>query len=257
VLGAAHRIMAALVGRAAARVFVTIPAWGRLLRRLKVGAPIACLPVPSNIPTVVDPVATARLRRMLAPEAGAVIVGHFGTFGAGVGPLVAQVLPPLIRSRPQWIGLLVGRGSREFGVRLVKVYPELASRLRFCGGLPELELALHVAACDVLVQPYPDGVSGRRATIMAAMGLGVPTATNEGPLTEPFWRESGAVALVQTEELGRAVEGLVDDAERRRTLGARGQALYEARFSLSRMIAALRSASAPSASKRVRTNGRS
>mgnify|MGYP003694782077 CR=1 FL=1 len=61
-LGAVTRWMAAIVGRAAERIFVSIPAWQPILESL-IGqrVPIEWLPVPSTIAPVEDPVGIAHL----------------------------------------------------------------------------------------------------------------------------------------------------------------------------------------------------
>ncbi|MFP2934740.1 glycosyltransferase, partial [Pyxidicoccus sp. 3LG] len=103
-------------------------------------------------------------------------------------------------------------------------------------------VAAHLAACDVLVQPYPDGVSARRTTAMAGLALGRPLVTNNGHLTEPMWRELGAVALVEgtsPEPLVAATERLLADAGARTTLGERAARVYRERFSLERTVEAL------------------
>jgi len=48
----------------------------------------------------------------------------------------------------------------------------------------------------VLLQPYEDGVTTRRGSIIAALALGVPVVTTTGRMTEPLWRASAAVTLV-------------------------------------------------------------
>jgi hypothetical protein len=80
------------------------------------------------------------------------------------------------------------------------------------------------------------------------VALGVPTVTNEGPLTEPIWRQEGCVELTTSpEDLARATEGLLRDSDRRAEIGERGRLLYAERFSLDRTIRVLRGTSVPEA----------
>ena len=58
------------------------------------------------------------------------------------------------------------------------------------GTLSPRALAEHVEACDLLVQPYPDGISSRRTSAMAGLALGVPVVTTTGHLTESLWAET-------------------------------------------------------------------
>jgi glycosyltransferase involved in cell wall biosynthesis len=119
----------------------------------------------------------------------------------------------------------------------------MAGRIVATGALDGADVAAHLCASDVLVQPYPDGVSSRRTSVMAGLALGVPTATNAGFLTEPLWRESRAVALAPSaERLAAVAEGVLGDAAYAATLGERGRTLYARRFSLDKTIDVLRGA---------------
>jgi hypothetical protein len=98
-----------------------------------------------------------------------------------------------------------------------------------------------------MLQPYPDGVSCRRGSAMACLGLGRPMVTTLGDLSEPFWRDSGAASCVDVKNLeqlpARAAE-LLDDPAGRVRLGAEAKSLYERRFSLHRTVNVLLGAEA-------------
>jgi glycosyltransferase involved in cell wall biosynthesis len=233
VLGGVNRVMAWLLRRAAARTFVSTPAWVDLLRRLGPG-PIEWLPVPSNLPDEVAPEQAAAARRRLAPGAGSVLLGHFGTFGTYIAALLARVVPPLLRADPVRRAVLVGRHSAEFAAGLASQHPDLAGRLIATGAVAPAEAAACLAACDVLLQPYVDGVSTRRTTLMSGLALGRPVVTTAGPLTEPFWHDSGAVALApasEPEKFVEQVELVLGAGGRRADLAAAGRSLYHREFS--------------------------
>ena len=107
----------------------------------------------------------------------------------------------------------MGLGSREFCDRWMTRRPELASRVFATGVLDEHELSLHIQACDVLLQPYPDGVSARRSTAVSLLAHGAAVVTTRGPLSEGLWAESGAVDAVALDPavLAGAVRGLLND----------------------------------------------
>jgi glycosyltransferase involved in cell wall biosynthesis len=247
VLGRATRAMARLLARSSQRVFVSIPAWGDLLRKIAPTAPPAeWLPVPSNIPGAADPEAMAAVRERVAPSAGTAVVGHFGSFGGLTTDLLGPPLAALLRRSPDRVGLLVGRNSAVYRERFAAEHPDLAGRLTATGELPAGEASAHLAACDLLLQPYPDGVSGRRTSAMAGLALGVPTVTNAGFLSEPVWgAESDGVAVAASAEpadLVAAAEAVLalSPAER----SARGRAAaawYRARFAPEHTLARLRS----------------
>jgi glycosyltransferase involved in cell wall biosynthesis len=156
--------------------------------------------------------------------------------------MLDDVLPPLLADGSR-VALLVGRGGEAFASTLRQRHPELTASVYATGGLPAADAAAHLAACDVLVQPYPDGVSARRTTVMAGLALGVPTVTTHGALTEPVWKEDGAVALAPADaprELVARAEALLADGAERRRLVERATVVYATRFALERTIARLR-----------------
>ena len=107
--------------------------------------------------------------------------------------------------------------------------------------------AAALQACDVLVQPYPDGITTRRTSVMAGLNSGIATVSTAGPLTERIWVESRAVALAPVGDVtafADQVALLTRDAAAREALGRRGAQLYADRFSIERTVAVLRGAAA-------------
>jgi glycosyltransferase involved in cell wall biosynthesis len=200
--------------------------------------------VPSNLPTEVDAAQVREVRLQFAPDPRTVVLGHFGTFAPAVADLLRGLLPPLLLAETNRTGLLLGRRAAHFVEDLLREYPALAGRLAVRENLPADRVAVHLAACDLLLQPYPDGASTRRTSLMSGLALGLPVLTTEGVLTEPLWRASGAVLLAPLEpkEMCAAAERLLASAELRSQLGSRAAELYRQSFSLERVIAALRSA---------------
>jgi glycosyltransferase involved in cell wall biosynthesis len=241
-LGAVTRLMALLLARRADRAFVSIPAWGDMLRRLSPRSSPHWLPVPSTIPTRADPAVVADLRGRLLPDGGA-LIGHFGTYGALIAPLVSNVVSRLLAGIPTGVLLLIGRRGDRFAAEFVKARPEFAGRLVAPGELDPDLTAIHLAACDLLVQPYPDGVSSRRTSVMAGLALSVPVATTSGALTEPMWLSERAVLLApadRPDELADAAVTLLAGRTQTAELALRGRELYRHCFALERTIATLR-----------------
>ena len=170
------------------------------------------------------------------------IIGHFGTFGSHLATLLREIAPPLLAAEAAAVFLCVGRGGAEFAAALRHAHPTLAARVLAAGELTPPEVAEHLAACDLLVQPYPDGISSRRTSAMAGLALGRPLLSTRGPLTEPCW-EDGAVRLVNTaREMPAQAGALLADERELRRLGAAGARLYQERFELRHTIIRLRSA---------------
>jgi len=243
-LGLVTRAMAVLVAQASQRIFVSSQVWEPLLRRLSLGRPrpLVWLPVPSNLPATAGDAAVAAAREG-ASKRSTKIVGHFGTFGAHIAGLLEAVLVPLLMADVNRVVMLLGRGGERFASRLVRTCPQLSGRLITNDDCSGDQLAIQLAICDILVQPYSDGASSRRTTLMAGLALGCPIVTNGGPSTESLWRESQAVMLApvaSSPALVSASETLLADAAGRAMLGARAAGLYKSRFALEHTLRELR-----------------
>jgi glycosyltransferase involved in cell wall biosynthesis len=244
VLAVVNRVMARAVAGAADRVLVSIPIWGQLLSQICPRAPTAeWLPIPCNVSTVADLGAVAMARSRHAPDPAAPLVGHFGTFGRLITDLLEPAVVGLFRTDPRARILLIGRGSERYQACLVATHPELAGRATGTGELSPAGVAAHLRACDILLQPYPDGVSSRRTTVMAGFANQVPVVTNLGALSEPLWATSTGVTVVPgpdpTALTAAAVEILALSSACRLALGARGGELYRSEFAVERIIARL------------------
>ena len=240
-----NRVMARAVAGAADRVLVSIPRWGQLLSQICPRArPAEWLPVPCSVATAADPGVVAAVRSRHAPDVAAPLVGHFGTFGRLITDLLEPAIVGLLRTDPLARVLLIGRGSERYRVHIGASHPDLAGRVAGTGELPPVVVAAHLRACDLLLQPYPDGVSSRRTSMMAGLANRVPVVTNLGGLSEPLWAASTGVAVVPgpypAALTAAAVEVLALSPENRLALGARGAELYFREFTLERTIERLR-----------------
>lgn len=237
VFAVVQRAMAAILLRASTRVYGSTESWVRVLAPYGPNIDIEVLPVPSTIPVDVpaEALASARERRD-----GGFLIGHFGTYGDHIGRELAASLPALLRRLPGARALLVGDGGEGFARHLPS---DVRDRADATGRLPGAEAAAALRACDLLVQPYPDGVTTRRTSVMAALTTSVPVVTTTGALTEPVWEQAAAVALAPAGDVRALVDlaaGLADDPVARAALGARGRALYERQFALDVTIARMR-----------------
>jgi glycosyltransferase involved in cell wall biosynthesis len=243
-LGHVTRLMAGMVARSARRILVSAPVWESVLRTLTpLRCPVTWLPVPSNVPLHASARRIAEVRAQLRVGPVCQVIGHFGTFGAMIAEPLASILPALLRGRPERLALLIGRHGERFAEAMTDRYPELRPQVLATGALPAEEIAPHLAACDLLVQPYPDGVTTRRTSLMAGLALGAACVTTVGEGSEPFWQSSGAVALAPAgddQAVVSCVETLLGNPDLRRALGVRAARLYQESFSLERTIAGLR-----------------
>jgi len=244
-LALVNRLMAAVLLAASHVVYISIPAWGKMLspyawlRR----PPIKWLPIPATIPRVEDSEAVALIReRIENGQDGKMIVGHFGTYGDHITPVLAQVFLKLLDEHPNVLGLCLGARGEKFVGDIVAEHPRLKGRLIAPGYLSSEAVSLHLQACDFAIQPYPDGVSSRRTSLMAALINGTPTITNTGQLTEKLWSEAGIVPLA-SEHDARALLVLamkiLMDAGFRQKIGEQEQVFYREHFSLERTVRTL------------------
>jgi Glycosyl transferases group 1 len=221
-----QRSMTRAVVSSADRVWLSIPGWEtRLGPMLRPAVTPRVLPVPGTIPVNRDRPGIAALRSRLLGGATA-LVGHFGAGGRYVEAALERAFGEIAAKRTDVRFVLIGRGTGEIAGRLGQ------KAVSGTGLLPARELSQHLQACDLLLQPYADGISGRRTTTISALEHAVPVVTTFGPLSEPFWRETSAVETIAAETpelLAGAVERLL---EPRRNGEARSAAvaLYAARF---------------------------
>jgi glycosyltransferase involved in cell wall biosynthesis len=141
--------------------------------------------------------------------------------------------------------ILIGANSTAYAAALVERNPELGDKIVATGQLDAAQMSVHIAACDVLIQPYPDGISSRRTTAMAGLFLGVPVITTSGHLTEPLWEESHAVRLAAVGDwhaFNASVCRLLSNADERRRLALDARRYYDEHFDVRHTISALRAA---------------
>ncbi|HEY6395784.1 MAG TPA: glycosyltransferase [Candidatus Binataceae bacterium] len=244
-LGTVTHLMALIVARAAGRIFVATPEWERTLRKLIPSSkPIVWLPVPSNIPVIDDREASRSIRSRYSNN-GALLLGHFSTYGGEIAGELESSLCAVLPRIPESAVLLVGRNSDQFRVRFAASHLDFSARVHASGQLAREDLSLHLSACDLMLQPYRDGICTRHGSAMAAVAHGRPIVSTFGRLSEPLWAESGAVALAPAGDaagLAAEIARLAADETGRQRLGRTASELYKCRFDIKHTIGALRSA---------------
>jgi glycosyltransferase involved in cell wall biosynthesis len=222
------------------RCFVSISAYGGYIEKFtRVGIQPEWLPVPSNVAVEVDQGDVDRLRARLLNGGAHLLVGHFGTYRGTIRALLHRVVAESRLLYPNWKFVFIGRGSREFlsDLETQGVLPRDSAAAS--GGLGSTETACWIKACDVMVQPYPDGVSTRRTSLMAPLALGKATISNLGHLSDSFWEDSSSIYLAahpDPRELVAAVSTVLNDCKLRNRLQADAARCYVQRFSLERTI---------------------
>lgn len=231
-----HRLMLVLVCLGASTVWESTPSWGPIIRPYLLGRiRPQWLPIPAATAAVSSP------PRALASDDSPLVVGHFGTFSPSVAPILESALEVVLERSSAHVRL-IGRGSERFMSELLRHRPECAPRVHAAGVVPLSSLAGEFAACDVMLQPYPDGISARRTSSLALLRAGLPVVTNEGVLCETFWQQEDAVELLHEASggaIGEATVRLLADPDRRAVLARNAESMYARYFDTSHITSAL------------------
>ena len=244
-MAAVHRLMTIVLLAASRHVWMSIPAWESRLRPYALGRRLRMdwLPVPGSAePSVGSALAMARPDD--APD-GRPVIGHFGSYGREVSALLEERLAAILDLPSTPAVLLIGAGGEAFRETLLRRNAQWGSRVHATGFVAPGDLSEVLALCDLFVQPYPDGISSRRTSAMSCLAAGRAVITTAGHLTEPLWRDSGAVALANVHDVRSFVglaERLLSNPEDRCHLGDEGRLLYETRFTVDRLVSTLRAA---------------
>ena len=184
------------------------------------------LPVGSNLPDMRH--CRDSTRERLDVDPAALVIASFGTghpsrqmeYVAAAGNTAAEVVDEVVL-------LNLGAGARVIrGVR-----PPV--RVVEPGWLEAGEVARHLAAADLFIAPFVDGVSTRRGTMMAALQHGLPVVGTDGRLTDDVLRSTNALTLVPAHDqtgLEDEVRRLATDDAERAGLASAARELYERSF---------------------------
>ena len=205
--------------RMASLVYTAVPGWVSLLRRWgPARTPVRLAPVGATLPRSALTKAEARTR--LGFRESEVAIGVFSPSASGF----------LI----EWIEAARSATAQAAGVRWFLFGRSAAGvRARIAGNgvavlaeTPAVEVSNTMAAMDISLAPYVDGLTLRRTSAMLALSHGVATVSSSGPL---FDTALGAAARCPAtrEAFVRDVEELVADRELREALGAAGRTHYE------------------------------
>ena len=135
-----------------------------------------------------------------------------------------------------------GLRQRHMLQALVEQDASIADRFTRPAALVRLSFA-NISACDLMLQPYIDGVSSRRTSTMTALSHGVPVATTRGKFTESLWAESTAIALAPVEDVSQLIKEtrrLLPEAAARNGIRTAARKFYIEHFDSARTIARLR-----------------
>ena len=242
-----ERAMLWMIGSSASHVWLSTPSWDRYVRPfVRAGTAVTWLaiPAPEGIPVPT--------RHASAAKVGPAVIGHFSTHSPVVTSILGPALAEVLRSS-EATGLLMGRDSERYLTAFTRAYPDLSGRVAATGVLDITSVSARMRDCDLMLQPFPDGITTRNTSMLLAMASGVCVASNSGPLTEPLWSNTPAVALAPLPDpsvLAALTLDLLADPVRRSALAHAAHELYAETFDVSRaatMLTATAAADTPDA----------
>jgi len=228
ILGISQRVQFLGLGVNADILFASIEKWSHDFSRTLRHPQCLHLPVGSNLPDMRDSGEAERARIGIARQDLA--VAAFGTgHPARLTGYIVRAVNDLVQigqhsARKIWL-LNLGAGAAG----LSNLDPRV--RVHAPGVLPGARLARQIAAADIFLAPFVDGISTRRGSLMAALQHGLAVVGTDGPLTDPIFRRPPvAVRLVpvgRPDLFSTAVHDLADSTDDRAALGVAARQLYQ------------------------------
>jgi glycosyltransferase involved in cell wall biosynthesis len=201
--------------------------------------PTRQIPIGSNIDAY-EPnhVEIEEARRGLALGGSDILLGYFGFLNEtkGAGTLIDALTRLDDRYHLVFIGGQTGasdpNNNEAFLGQLRRQMDALglAGRVHWTGFLPPGRVSAHLAAADLMVMPYRDGVSLRRGTLMAALAHGRPLITTAPAEPSVEFRHGENMWLTPPDDpaaLAGAIERLAADPSLRARLGEGARVLAQ------------------------------
>jgi glycosyltransferase involved in cell wall biosynthesis len=239
-----HRVMTMILLQAASQVWMSTESWKPMWSPYCLGRRVTftALPVPTNIPVVACAAATSRARLLYSPD-GQTVIGHFSTYGKLITRMMDPLIPVLLRNKKDRVLLLIGKAGERYRTELLRANPDLTGRILASPAANAAEISILLQSCDLLLQPFPEGITTRRTSAMAGLAHGIPVVSNAGPMTESFWADSGAIGIApggEPADLLACAEAILEDPVARGRLTQRAREFYDEEFDVRHMIRALR-----------------
>ncbi len=227
VMGGWQRLQFLALLRTATTAFASTDRWAHAIRR-QTRAPVTQLPIGSNLPDARGARGDARKRLELDETALAVAV-----FGTNHPTRLTGHIESAVKAIASGIGSMTVLNLGADPPRLSGL-SDPRVRVIAPGRLEASDVAELLAAADLYLAPFADGVSARRTTLMAALQHALPVVGTDGELTDPALRSArDALLLTPTSDadaFAAAACTLVADPNRRARQGAAARRLYETRY---------------------------
>lgn len=138
--------------------------------------------------------------------------------------------------------LIVGDGPLRSSLESHAASRGVSSRVRFLGGVSDLDLAAHLHACDLFVLPSVTRQETFGVVQLEAMACGRPVVSTDLQTGVPWVNQHEVTGLVVPPQdataLAAALTRLVEDPELRQRFGAAGRARVSTQFTVEAMTRA-------------------
>ena len=216
------------LGRAANVVVFPVARWVNRFSRWFPRTHCVHIPVGNNIPISAR---VADLRAKLGISPTAFVVGCFGRSASGGGlARIAAAAAGVRRAGRSPLIVHIGVGAEAFA------RPPEGTTHKVLGSLSPVEISRSLQIMDVCVTPFPDGISGRRTSALAALAHGVPVIAPAGLDTDDTFLagDGRSMLLVHRDEpthYEEAAHRLASSGDFREQLGRHALELVERSFS--------------------------
>ncbi|MHB8571668.1 MAG: glycosyltransferase [Candidatus Dormibacteria bacterium] len=192
------------------------------------------VPTAPNLP---PPDASARARLVARLAAGAaeadtlLVLWGSPHPGLQLAPAVAALTELQARGWPWRLAVIGTVGDRVMAA--LEGHPELRARVSVMGFMAAQALSDLLAAADLTLFPFEDGLCSRRGTVAAALQAGAAMVSTDGVNTDPWLRDARAARLAPAGDaaaFAHATLGLAEDAHARERLREHARALFQRSF---------------------------
>lgn len=225
----AQRVVLRAVAARADALLASTESFAASLSRIAGRRHVAVLPVGSNVPDLRAGRAEQRCRWNVAGDG--FVVAAFGT-GHPSRQLrhVSAAMERLLHADPAAVALNLGAGAPA--LTFDGVAPERAFSP---GALPSDDVSRAIAATDLMLLPFVDGLSTRRTTLMASFQHDIAVLGTHGINTDAALRLGLQGALLPAEStpeaFADAAQRLASSSTERRAVAEAGARLYRERYS--------------------------
>lgn len=163
-----------------------------------------------------------------------IIIGYIGVMGPQDGvDYLLRALQQLSSSlgRQDFYCVVIGKGSALTGLKTLAKTLGLAENVWFTGFISSADVLKYLSTAEICVDPDPSNIFNDRCTmikLMEYMSLGKPIVAFDLPEHRVTAGEAALYARPNDElDFARQIARLMDDPERRRTMGQIGRARVE------------------------------